>query len=217
MSGVFGRISRRCRQFLYRESFRANVRRREGRNWASKYAAPAYITAAASIEAFVNESLLSQFAQQATSKSPIWKMTEKERRKLEFENTTTKILKLTRMASGKALDTNKRPYKDMLLLFTLRNALMHYKFGPEEEGVLHTVDELTKRGIAFPASIIPPIPWLDRVSTTEGIRWAYNSVVMLMFAQISVMPDGHFKTLMMNGVTTIGLDEWKKLVQPASV
>ena len=197
-------------KFLYRESFNANPRRKEGRNWATKLALPAYITAAAAIEAFINESLLSRFSQGATCKSPIWLLDDEDFDKLEKFDSAFKVIFLTKAASGKSLDKNGPIFRDKKLLFKLRNALVHYQFKPEETQIRKTINELSNRKIAFPESKIPPVAWVDRVSTTEGIRWAYNVIVEFSFAQIAVMPDDHVKGLMMTGVRRIDQDEWEK-------
>jgi hypothetical protein len=78
----------------------------------------------------------------------------------------------------------------MKLLTQLRNELVHYKMGAKPP---KTVRALAQRGIAFrvPPEQEPggPHPWAHRVSTLEGIRWAYNTACATAVALLNLIPD----------------------------
>src|SRR5262245_4308663 len=93
---------------------------RQGNNFYASDGAVAYLTAVAAVEAFVNEYLLSDFAQQFVvgPTSPIV-----SRRWLEYVEVGTKILLLPQLMFGKSLRQDEQPYQDFSLLNSVRNAL----------------------------------------------------------------------------------------------
>jgi hypothetical protein len=66
--------------------------------------------------------------------------------------------------------TSEQPYQDMNLLIKLRNFLVHYKM---DFDFPKPVKDLQQRGIALASA---SESWAICVSTTEGIRWAHNTV-----------------------------------------
>jgi hypothetical protein len=136
-------------RLLYDLSFSANVRPGENGMWATRYAIPAYLSAAASVEAFVNESFLSEFAQRGTSKSRVWTWDQEKWQLFEKKPLLAKVVLLPKYAYGKTLKRGEQPFLDLRMLFSLRNGLTHYKFRMHRQEVEEDVDELSRRGIAF--------------------------------------------------------------------
>lgn len=147
-------------------------------------AIPAYIVAVASVEAFVNEVFLSEFASMILSEELL---PADSADKLDLG---LKLILLPRLAFGSTLSTDKQPYQDMALLIRLRNELVHYKMGAKPP---KPVRVLAQRGIAIPVPAEQeesggPHPWADRVSTLEGIRWANNTACAAVSALVELIP-----------------------------
>jgi hypothetical protein len=62
------------------------------------------------------------------------------------------------------------------MLIKVRNDLVHYKMQFE---VPSYVKHLQQRGVALD---IPNSSWVDNLSTSEGIRWAHNTVCEIIRA-----------------------------------
>lgn len=155
------------------------------------FAIPAYIVAVASVESFVNEVFLSEFASLIVDES-LLPPDEAERLDLSL-----KLLLFPHLAFGRTLAKNKQPYQDMVLLIRIRNELVHYKMGTKPPKAVRV---LAERGIAV--KVPPeqeekggPHPWADRVSTLEGIRWAHNVACATVTALLDLIPDEKRKCL----------------------
>jgi hypothetical protein len=155
------------------------------RGYETAAAIPGYILAVAAVEAFLNEAFLSAFASQLGAAIPM-----KDRKRLERRPLAAKLIELSAAVFGKSLAPDQQPYKDMALVIGLRHELVHYRM---EQTPPDVVKELTRRGLA--AKTIPPdredggiLPWAARVSTSEGLRWAYNTVCATVTAIIDLAP-----------------------------
>lgn len=150
----------------------------------AQFAIPAFIVAVASVESFLNEVFLSDFALINFAES---KLPADSAEKLELG---LKLILLPHFAFGKTLHKDEPPYQDMALLIQLRNELVHYKMRVKPPKL---VKDLAQRKIAVP---VPhdqekggPIPWADRVCTLEGIRWAHNTVCSTVDALVNLAPN----------------------------
>jgi len=164
----------------------------EGSHWTS-LVIPAYILATATVEAFLNEVFLSGLGLLTIGCLPgetdnaIRSGVDKSLEKLDLP---TKLLEVPRVLLGRSLHPSQQPHQDMKLLTQLRNELVHYKM---EAKPPKAVRVLAQRGIA--ARVPPeqeaggPHPWADRVSTLEGIRWAYNTACATAVALLNLIPD----------------------------
>ena len=154
------------------------------------FAIPAYIVAVASVESFVNEFFLSKFAS-LTLGEGLLPADSAEKLKLGL-----KLILFPHMAFGRTLAKDKPPYQHMVLLIRLRNELVHYKM---EEKPPKVVKVLAQMGIAAPVAPDQeaggPLPWADRVSTLEGIRWAHDVSCKTVAALLDLMPDEKRKKL----------------------
>ena len=156
-------------------------------------AIPAYILAAAAVEAFVNELFLSPLALMTIvevpdeTRSPVPSGVADALERLDLG---AKLILVPHLYTGRSLDASKQPYQDMKLLAELRNHLVHYKMGWRPP---KAVKVLGQRGFAF--RVAPeeetggPHPWADRVSTLEGIRWAYDTACATGRALLDLLPD----------------------------
>jgi hypothetical protein len=160
---------------------------RHGINGSTKFALPAFIVTVAAVEAFLNESFLSDMNNMLVKGTGLDVVS---REWIEERDLLIKLVLVPYLTTGKTLSQAEQPYQDMKLLVRLRNDLVHYKMG----GRPHYVRDLAQRGIAIrvPAAEEEagggPMPWVDRVSTSEGIRWAYNTACATVHAVVALMP-----------------------------
>ncbi len=138
----------------------------DGINEYTEHAIPAYMIAVSIVETFVNEMLLSPtglgFAHKVKTEG-FWEA-------LENTSLSDKLLFAPEYHFGNTFATNEQPYQDMYMLIKLRNCLVHYKM---DFDIPKPVKDLQQRDIALN---VPNNPWTYSISTTEGIRWAHNTV-----------------------------------------
>jgi hypothetical protein len=156
-------------------------------------AIPGYILAVAAIEAFVNELFLSDFGLLVLKQSPGQgsnKTRSRATESLEQLDLRTKLIEIPRELLGRSLDPSRQPHQDMTLLTKLRNDLVHYKMGTTPPRV---VQVLAQRGLAFRVAVEQeaggPQPWADRVSTLEGLQWAFNTACATAVALLDLIPE----------------------------
>jgi hypothetical protein len=138
----------------------------EGINGYTEHAIPAYIIAVTTVETFVNEMLLGPVGQMFSQKPEsegFWKA-------LEAASLADKLIFAPEFHFGRTFLTDEQPYQDMNLLIKLRNFLVHYKM---DFDFPKPVKDLQQRGIALNNL---SDSWTSCISTTEGIRWAHNTV-----------------------------------------
>ncbi len=162
-----------------------------GRGGASKngycsLAIPGYVSAVASVEAFINEMLLSDLTEMSLGPTPILAF----RGVLERLELDKKLLLAPQLAFGKTFSRGAQPYQDMAALSRLRPELVHYKMGSKPPSM---VRDLAQRGIVARVPLEEedggPYPWADRVSTIQGIQWAHDTACATVRALIDMSPD----------------------------
>jgi hypothetical protein len=166
----------------------------EMREFEAPSAIPAYILAVTAVEAFLNEAFLSDFFTGLPGLSAMPQMSEATRARLERLPAETKLVVLPHCAFGKSLNRDEQTYQDMRRLIRLRNELVHYKMGVRAPQVLRKILKyLTRRGLI--AASIPPerddggiLPWVSRVSTCTGLRWAHDTVCKTVKTIVSLAP-----------------------------
>ena len=80
----------------------------------------------------------------------------------------------------------------MQLLFRVRNDVVHYrmKFKNDVDDLPKYVKELEQRKIA-----LPKLPdggdfiWIDKICSTEGIRWAHNTACRIVHTLAGFAPN----------------------------
>jgi hypothetical protein len=148
-------------------------------------ALPAYISAVAAIEAFLNEVFLSGSTPPGVNAPVLAEF----RKTLERIRLAEKLLLIPQLAFGNTLSTAQQPYQDMALLIQLRNELVHYKMGLKPPALVRS---LAQRGLAVRVPVEQeaggPMPWVDRVGTVHGILWAHNIACATARAVIALAP-----------------------------
>ncbi len=144
----------------------------------------AYVVAVAALEAFINETLLSDEAKEDFfPESPLWNQGTIE--ELESKTIRDKMLDLPRLLFGETFDTSKQPYQDADTLVVIRNTIVHYRIGRKPS---RKIQDLVQRGIALPHK---DFPWIARLASTEGARWAHNTVCAVVKNLLSYAPDSY--------------------------
>jgi len=170
-SSISGKLIRFVRELVFQclEEVKDLNAVRQGLSVQSGKALPGYICAAASVEAFVNELFLGIGPR--VFDSSLLGIREDI---LEGLRLTSKLALLPRACFGKGLDFGTSPMSDMQTLVTIRNEILHYKPGQEPR----CVKDLEQKGYALKPTLRDgkkfPWTWPDRISTSEGVRWAHN-------------------------------------------
>jgi len=165
-----------CRDSFYRALpyVLTNNGVRFGVNGYAPHLLPAYISAVASIEAFVNESLLSPMTLLPLKDSPFRKLGTDWLDKIDLRQ---KVLVIPELLFGWTFDSSAQPYQDFCLLVKVRNDLTHYAFSQTNPRYVRSLKE---RGIFLYHDLERNSkienPWAQDASCTEGIRWAHNVV-----------------------------------------
>ncbi len=161
-------------QLAVREISRGRVSQ-HGLNAYTDYALSSYILCVAAVEAFVNEALLSDQVAWITGGSALWRLRREWLERLELRD---KLILVTQLLFGEALDPGKQPLQDFVLLLKVRNEVVHYKRGAPPK----FINEFVARGLALSARFREehpdaPLaqPWAWDLQCTEGIRWAHNT------------------------------------------
>jgi len=159
---------------------------RHGLNCYTDYAGPAYVSAVASIEALINEIALGDMARLLISDSPLWDLDQDWVEKLEILH---KLIIIPQLLFGNSFKRGNQPYQDMRLLIKVRNDFVHFKM---KDKAPRYIKPLQDRGIALPAH--PKggdYIWVHKLSSSEGIRWANNTVYQVAKALVDFIPDEH--------------------------
>ena len=98
-------------------------------------ALPAYVSATASVEAFLNEVFLSATPFSAAHVPTLASFRET----LERIRLDVKVLLIPQLAYAHTLDKGAQPYQDMALLIKLRNEIVHYKMGVNPPSCVRTL------------------------------------------------------------------------------
>ncbi len=146
---------------------------RQGNNGHAPHALPAYVIAVASVEAFLNEAMLSPLSLFGFGSTPLDQF---DKEVLERQDLLLKLQLLPQIAAGRTMLRDAQPFQDFQILVKLRNEIVHYKMaGPEPK----VVKDLEQRGIAIAKPENAPegagYLWVQKISCTEGIRWANNT------------------------------------------
>ena len=160
---------------------------RLGINGYSFHALPAYYSAVAAIEAFINESLLGQSARILTKDSPLWNLPADWLEKLDIG---IKLVLVPQLLFGRTFKRNAQPYQDMTLLIRIRNDLIHYKMSGRIPRYLSYLDDrgITLRSPRAKDSKVDYV-WPHKLSCTEGVRWAHNTVCETVSSLVSFAAD----------------------------
>ncbi len=158
---------------------------RYGINGYTDHALPAYILAVAAVEAYVNESFLSNLSRTVFKDSPLWELQTDWVEKLELP---VKLVLVPYYLFGKSFARDRQPYQDMMLLIRVRNIFVHYKMTSTPAKFLRALDDRRISLVAPQAPTGGDFAWAHKLSSSEGIRWAYNTACNTVQALADFIP-----------------------------
>jgi hypothetical protein len=161
-----------------KESISPGVRR-EGINVSTTNALPGYVDSVVAVESFINESFLSR---SAGSFSGICVPQGIRSKWLERVDLDIKLVLVPQLLFGVTFKKGEQPYQDMQQLIKVRNEVVHYKMG---YGKPRFLQHLQDRRIAFD---LPGEPWVECLSSSEGIRWAHNTACKTIRKMVTFLP-----------------------------
>jgi hypothetical protein len=182
-------------ELAIRQVLRGNVAR-HGINWYTDHAPPAYVMAVAAVEAFLNEMMLSDSARGCEPDSVLWKF---ERTWIDRLDLGNKLLLVPELLFGRVLDSGRQPYQDMALLIRVRNDFVHYKMADRPPNYVAVLDE---RRVALRSPGQTDYDWLHKLCSSEGIRWANNTMAATATALFDLIPEDHFLASTFSGLCT---------------
>ncbi len=152
------------------------------------HAFPAYVCAIAAIEAFINEQLLGPTTRILFPNSSLWNIHGKALERLEIR---LKVIIVPKLLMSVSFSAGEQPFQDFDTLVKVRNDIVHYKMN---DRVPKYLKDLEQRGIALPcpeSNNKVDYEWPSKVSTTEGIRWANNTVCKVVKHIVDSVPQEH--------------------------
>jgi len=158
---------------------------RQGINGYTHHALPAYIITVAAVEAFINEAFLSNWARIIFKDSSLWTISKESLDRMEIG---LKLIIIPQLLFARSLSRDSQPYQDMALLIRIRNDFVHYKLKGKPPRYLQSLD---KRGISLVATAKNSkidYSWPDKLSSSEGIRWAHNTACSVVQELIGFAP-----------------------------
>lgn len=166
---------------------------RQGDNSYCQFAFPAYFSAVAAVESFVNESLLGQFSKIQCKESSLWDISNDSIDRFDIR---TKLIIVPKLLFGKTFSRKAQPFQDFSTLVRIRNDGIHFKMQ------LHApkyVRDLSQRGIALTydgiKENVADYDWPSKLSSTSGILWAYNISCRVVQELVSFMSEDEKKLL----------------------
>ena len=158
-----------------------NKVRRIGNNSYTTHAFSAYITAVASVEAFVNETFLGWMCRSHYAESALWQLSDSALKRMEL---SLKLVRISQLLFGHVLKRDAQPFQDFSMLIRVRNDLVHFKMsGPTPK----YISVLSQRKIALVETPEEAGPWPWKLSCTEGIRWAHNAACNMVSHMVSLI------------------------------
>ena len=163
---------------------------RRGINGFTNHALPAYVVSVSAVEAFVNEAFLGVFTRTIFKDSPLWIFPEDWLENLEV---SAKLVLIPQLLFAKSFSRDTQPYQDMTLLIKVRNQFVHYKMKHEPPNFVKSLDD-RRISLAAPASGSgTDYAWPHKLSSSEGIRWAHNTVCDVVKELVSFAPTAKFR------------------------
>ncbi|MBN1918715.1 MAG: hypothetical protein JW889_12475 [Verrucomicrobia bacterium] len=139
---------------------------------------PAYVMAVAAVEAFVNESLVSESIQSAVTESAFWELRKDWREKLPLPD---KMVVAMQLHFSCTLRWGEDPLNGMRRLIRVRDELVHYKLkeplAAAGDPIPNFVLDLVQKRVAlgYGEQNHQGYAWPDLLECSEGIRWAHNT------------------------------------------
>jgi hypothetical protein len=178
---------RKCLQLSF-DYIRTGAGVRHDTNAFTPHAFPAYVCAVAAVEAFVNERLLGPLARAALRGSPLWNLGSDSIEKMEL---LTKLVVVPQVLFGRCFPRDAQPFQDFAMLVKVRNDVIHFKMEMNPPSYLRP---LAEKGVALTADAAAQgadYPWPSKLSSTQGIRWAYNTACRVLTELAHFVPPEH--------------------------
>ncbi len=196
---------------LYQSEIKAlkenTICRRVGLNGFHKYALSSYPLAIATWEAFLNETCMSEVSELYYPNSVLWDM----RDQAEKWDILSKTLIVPKLLVGTTFKKSAQPYQDFKHLVSIRNRIVHFR---KDDSPMNTLKDLSQRRI----TLIPPpdteYPWTLQLMSTEGVRWAINTISKMVHELISRFPHQQGYSTVFAGISE---DEAKNMFLTESI
>ena len=157
---------------------------RQGINGYTWHAAPAFVSAVAAIEAFLNEATLGPSSKLVLSDAPLWMLEKKWIQHLEIRQ---KLMLVPYLLFNQTFRRDAQPYQDLDTLVRIRNDVVHYKMSGARPPYLA---DLQARKIALRSpGPVDGLIWIHAISSSEAIRWANNTASRMVKALVDFMPE----------------------------
>ena len=166
---------------------------RQGDNSYCQHAFPAYFSAVAAVEAFVNESLLGQFAKIQRKESGLWNISDDSIDRFDIR---TKLIIVPMLLFGNTFSRDAQPFQDFATLVRIRNDGIHFKM---QQHAPKYVRDLSQRDIAITydgiKENVADYDWPSKLSTTSGILWAHNTSCRVVQELVGFMSEDERKLM----------------------
>ena len=158
----------------------------------------AVLFAAATLEAFIMELTLS--AEMGTKLSRVPSLVAPFASVLDEAESSRgsvrlKYLLAKAVLSGQPYEKGLQPYQDFDLLFTIRDAIVHYKPQKITQDPHKIVAALAARGLCEPEEPHVKSSWLHQITTRAVARWACNVVRDMVASLREHFPEDSEKSL----------------------
>jgi hypothetical protein len=167
---------------------------KDGINGYCDSAISVYPLSIATWEAFLYETILSRINLLINKDSKIKSIPLDIIHKWDLE---TKSIIVPDLLYDKTFDKGSQPFQDFKLLITIRNSLVHFKYDMPDNKIENAIKILSRRNIFMAHSensknhaegdIIEI--WPHMISTTEGIRWAINTITKMAHKLSELIPN----------------------------
>jgi hypothetical protein len=166
---------------------------KDGINGYCESAISVYPLSVATWEAFFHETILSPINLIVNNSSKINSIPIDIIDKWDIITKTVVVLDLL---YDKTFEKGSQPFQDFILLVSIRNSLVHFKLNIPNTKIINAIQHLSQRNIFMPHSNIKKNPseeniidiWPHMISTTEGIRWAINTITNMAYKLADFIP-----------------------------
>lgn len=138
-------------------------------------------------EALLNEIFMSDLPRHFFASNFLYEISEEAER----WDIKTKTLMYPKFLFGKSLDKSKSYYSNFSSLISIRNNIIHFKHSLDE-GPDKALNNLDNFGILWKFENTDS-PWQDQISSTECIRWAVNTISLMVTELDKTMSDEYRK------------------------
>lgn len=170
---------------------------KEGINGYCDSAISAYPLAVIIWEAFLYETILSGMNLRLNNGSKINSIPTEN---IDNWDILTKSIVIPDLLYDKTFNKGAQPFQDMSHLVSIRNSIVHFKYNHPNQRTLSAIRDLSQRNFFFdhtknvvlePNQSIPLQDWTTTISTTEGIRWAINTISKMAYQLNEIIPEHH--------------------------